>query len=88
MSALLPEAALAYPTVSFIVEERVMRVYPLYKQITTQPQVRATLNRILVEEGRHETVFSKYVEGKLSASLINDLRGIEASLWKRFCESI
>ena len=86
--ALLPSNELAYPLVSFIVEERVMRLYPAYRRITQRAAVKAVLKIILAQEGRHETRFERWVLAKLPGDIIDRSRAIEVKKWNEFALAI
>jgi hypothetical protein len=90
VSSLLPleKAGLAYPLVSFIVEERVMLVYPAYRNATQHPRVKSVLNLILSQEGRHETRFERWVQRELSKDTISAAQAIESEKWNEFCANV
>lgn len=90
VSALLPadRRQLAYPLVSFVVEKRVMLLYPAYRNATAHPRVRSVLNSILAQEGRHESRFERWSKKELPAELIARARAIEVGKWNRFCERV
>jgi hypothetical protein len=90
VSALLPSdrMELAYPLVSFIVEKRVMLLYPAYRNATQHPRVRSVLNSILAQEGRHESRFERWAKKALPGELIEQARAIEVQKWNRFCARV
>lgn len=88
VSALLPTPELAYPLVSFIVEERVMRLYPAYRRLTQKTAVKSVLKIILAQEGRHETRFEKWVTGQVSADIVALAQNIEKAKWNDFARQI
>jgi hypothetical protein len=90
VSALLPadRGKLAYPLVSFVVEKRVMLLYPAYRNATAHPRVRSVLNAILAQEGRHESRFERWSKKELPAELIARARAIEVQKWNRFCARV
>jgi len=84
----LPDQYLAYAFVSFIVEERVMVLYPAYRAKTTHTVVRDALKIILAQEGRHETRFERWVKKDIQAAIIQKAQQLEERLWARFCEEV
>jgi hypothetical protein len=90
VSALLPSdrMELAYPLVSFIVEKRVMLLYPAYRNATRHPRVKSVLNSILAQEGRHESRFERWAKKELPQELIARARDIEVQRWNRFCARV
>lgn len=84
----LADQHLAYAFVSFIVEERVMVLYPAYRAKTTHPVVREALKIILAQEGRHETRFSRWVKREVQPGVIQGAQQLESKLWDRFCEEV
>jgi hypothetical protein len=74
-----------YPAVSWTIEQRVLSVYPLYLDLTQDPQVKKTIARILVQERRHSQQF----EGpRLTEDLRQAFLSAEAELWAAFCGSL
>jgi hypothetical protein len=84
----LADQHLAYAFVSFIVEERVMVLYPAYRAKTTHSVVRDALKIILAQEGRHETRFGRWVKKDIQPSTIAQAQQLEEKLWHRFCEEV
>jgi hypothetical protein len=70
-----------YPAVSWVVEQRVLDVYPRYLQHTRALGVKRVLTRILAQEKRHSTQFgdADFPPAFKSAAL-----EWEASLWSDF----
>lgn len=89
VSALLDDRqVLAYPLVSFIVEERVMLLYPAYRRLTQRTAVKSVLKIILAQEGRHEVRFERWVDSAVADDLIGKARAIENRKWNRFAANI
>ncbi len=84
VSALQPEGV-PYPLVSWIVERRVLEMYPAYLEATQNPTVKRTLTRILAQEKRHSTQFGD--EGFLPEVKERSI-AIEARLWEAFVHAI
>ncbi len=79
VSALVNNDRRSYPLVSWIVERRVLDVYPRYQAITREPEVRQAITEILQDEVRHGRIFDTLafpLEVKKAA------QAIEAELWE------
>ncbi len=70
-----------YPPVSWIIERRVLEVYPLYLSATRQLGVKKVLSRILAQEQRHGAQFEALkLDERFKAAAVE----WEASLWSDF----
>ncbi len=79
------QATHCYPIVSWVVEQRVMQVYPRYLALTQNDHVKRTLRRILAQEERHGKDFE---ENPVVSGQKQRLLSIELPLWERFCEEL
>lgn len=70
----------SYRAVSWAIEERVMRVYPLYVEKTDWSETKQVLCIILAQERRHAEMFLQEERA--------DLKQIEEKLWENFCLAI
>jgi hypothetical protein len=70
-----------YPPVSWIIERRVLEVYPRYLETTRQLGVKRVLSRILAQEERHGAQFEAL---KLDEAFKIAAIEWEASLWSDF----
>ena len=72
---------LNYPAVSWIVEQRVLQVYPEYLAATKNEEVRRVLTRVIAQERRHGGLFDRvsYPDG-----LRERMLRIETELWNGF----
>lgn len=70
-----------YPAVSWVVEKRVLELYPLYLKVTRNPGVKRVLTRILAQERRHGSQFG---EMPFPDWFREKALAIEAELWDRF----
>jgi hypothetical protein len=79
--ALLEDAALHYPAVSWAVEERVLSIYPLYLRTSRNESLRRVLRAILAQEERHGERFAAtpFPEGFRESAL-----RLEGVLWREF----
>ncbi len=84
VSALQPEGY-HYPVVSWIVEQRVLEMYPAYLEATRNASVKRTLTRILAQEKRHSTQFG---DSAFPSEVKAQARAIEERLWERFVDGI
>lgn len=62
VATLVPDPELHYPLVSWVVEQRVLAVYPAYLALTKDRRVRTTLKQILAQEARHASQFAPTAE--------------------------
>ena len=81
VSALPESGGLAYPGVSWAIERRVLMVYPSYLRITRNEALRRALGRILAQEERHGTQFSRL---SFPPGYLGQVAGIEETLWPEF----
>lgn len=51
----------SYPLVSWAIESRVLQLYPLYIELTDDPEIKRTLKTILAQEKRHGDQFDEQV---------------------------
>lgn len=81
VSSFTESASLRYPGVSWAIEQRVLKVYPLYLEITKNDSLFRALKQILMQERRHEGQFGAvtYPEGYREKVL-----ELEATLWRDF----
>lgn len=79
----LPHSAKAgfYPSVTWAVESRVLKVYPQYIEKTNEPSVRRVLRRILAQEQSHSSGFASAVA---DPGYRGQVLEIEASQWEEF----
>jgi hypothetical protein len=77
--------AFHYPAVSWVIEQRVLGIYPLYIETTQDPEVRRILQRILAQEKRHGAQFEglSWEVGFQAAAL-----AWEAKLWEQFVSGL
>ncbi len=85
ISAELPEKSFCYPVVSWVVEQRVMQVYPQYYQLTHQEDVKRALSRIMAEEKRHGKEFEA---NPLTPKERDCVLEIERELWIEFSRQL
>lgn len=83
VSAELPEAH-CYPVVSWIVERRVMEVYPAYLKVTRNEAVREALTTIIEQERRHGKLFDAF---PIEADRKGHILSLERELWKQLLTS-
>jgi len=79
VSSLLPSDS--YRAVSYIIEQRVLDVYPKYLELTTSPEVKRVLHQILSQEKNHGAAFCR---GLFPSDKILEMHAIENSHWDRF----
>ena len=85
VSRLQEDARAHYPAVSWVVERRVLELYPEYLGMTRNPGVKRVITRILAQERRHAETFSDLPH----ADWFRDAAiAIEAELWARFTEEL
>ena len=70
---------------SWIVEKRVLQLYPAYLERATNPDVKRVLQRILAQEARHGVRFDAitYPEGVRARLTV-----IESRLWSEVLEQV
>ena len=76
--------AFHYPAVSWVVEQRVLEVYPAYLEATQNPSVKRAVSRILAQEKRHSAQF----DGDFPESFKKAALALEAQLWSELVESL
>ena len=74
-----------YPAVSWIVEQRVLDMYPRYVLATRNLGVKRVLTRILAQEKRHSTMFG---DEAFSEEFKRRAKEWEAGLWSDFVSSL
>ncbi len=75
----------SYSLVSWVVEQRVLLLYPLYLGATQCKDVKSTLRRILAQEQRHGAQFDSQ---EFEPSLQDKASQIEARLWAQFLSDL
>lgn len=78
-------AGLNYPAVSWAVEQRVLKVYPIYLAATKSNDVKRAVSRILAQERRHGGQFDA---AEFPDGLREKMLQIEESLWARFVSEL
>lgn len=73
-----------YPAVSWIVEKRVMQVYPAYLEMTRDDAIRDVLFGIISQERTHSAQFDSMVD----VSLRGYATDVERKLWKEFLDGV
>lgn len=76
----LVDKELHYPLVSWIVEQRVLAVYPAYLAVTRDRRVRSALKQILAQEVRHASQFHA-ISDVVSERILRRALRIEQELW-------
>lgn len=71
-----------YEAVSWGIEQRVLRLYPLYAETTQDPEVRRALRMILAQEQNHGTEFEETLKAQ-SHELRGRIVAVETRLWER-----
>jgi rubrerythrin len=73
-----------YLVTTTLIERRAMRLYPLYRSITTHDFIKAELKAVILEEASHRKALEKAAEAKLASAGLTDwsaLDGLERALW-------
>ncbi len=73
-----------YLFVTWLIERRAMKLYPLYRTVTSAPQVASELQKIIVEEASHMHPIEDKVKSMLSSDKLEELCGIEERLFAEF----
>jgi len=81
ISALPGSEGLRYPAVSWVIERRVLAVYPAYLGLTRNPSLARALRRILAQEERHGAQFA---EVPFPGGMAAEVARIEEALWPEF----
>lgn len=77
----LEEDSFSYPLVAWIIEQRVLEIYPAYLQATQRPGVRRIVTRILAQEKGHSEIHGlEKTASRAKAQAVE----IEARLWDGF----
>ena len=74
-----------YPAVSWAVEQRVLKLYPEYLEITCEPEVKRVLRQILAQEERHAKQFDPTT--LMTETTRTRALDVERMLWDDFCAS-
>jgi hypothetical protein len=74
-----------YPSVSWIVEQRVLVIYPLYKELTAHDPIRRAVSTILAQEERHGKQFDAL---PALQPLQQKMVALERTLWEKFERSV
>lgn len=74
----------SYPAVSWVVETRVLTLYPWYIEKTTLPKVKRVLTQILAQEQKHSEFFGHV---PFTDSEKGNMLRTEERLWQKFLEN-
>lgn len=79
-----------YLLVTCLIERRAMKIYPLYKNSTRNPQIKEKLEKIIQEENSHRYLIEKKVGELFSKNLstLDDCLKIEENLFMTFSGSL
>jgi hypothetical protein len=79
-----------YLLTTSLIERRAMQVYPLYRDVTTQENVKAELKRIIEEEINHRTVIDRAISDLLAAKGFNldPCWQLEETLFDQFATTV
>ncbi len=72
-----------YPSVSWIIEQRVLSVYPTYLKATSFPSIERALRTILIQEKKHSAQFESCPE-----DIKRTAEETESPLWNKFLKNI
>ncbi len=81
----MQKGTLPYPAVSWIVEQRVLDIYPRYLQHTRNLGVKRVVQRILAQEKRHSALFG---DERFSEDFKRRAIDWEAGLWADFVSGL
>lgn len=74
-----------YPVVSWAIERRVFRVYPFYRELTTDEIVKHCIGSILVQEREHRTQFEAV---HVPETVREQISECEEQSWEKFVLAI
>ena len=74
-----------YPAVSWVIERRVLQVYPLYLGLTQNADVKRIVAKILAQEKRHGGQFERV---EYPTGLREKMIAIETRFWREFVEDL
>lgn len=75
---------LNYLFVTWLIERRAMKLYPLYKTLTSSTQVAEELKKIVIEESAHMHPIESKAKSMLSDDKAKELCAIEERLFESF----